>query len=252
MTQRQRKQTDRAAAAGQNEIKQLLVGWAEPEYQAFATRLLPGCGNMLGVRLPKLRKLAKKLAQDDWRAYLRNAEDDSFEETMLQGMVIGYASAETDELLDYVTEFIPKISNWSLCDSFCSGLKLPRKNPERFWAFLLPCFADQREYFVRFGVVMLLFYYIDKAHIRAVLSLLCSVRHEGYYAKMAVAWALSICFTKFPKLTMEYLITNTLDEFTYQKTLQKIIESQCVDADTKKRIRILKSSPRLSAPIERA
>nr|WP_101911049.1 hypothetical protein [Marasmitruncus massiliensis] len=62
MTQRQKKKPDRSAAAGQKEIKQLLTEWAEPEYQAFASRLLPGCGNVLGVRLPKLRKLAKKLA----------------------------------------------------------------------------------------------------------------------------------------------------------------------------------------------
>ena len=50
----------------------------------------PGTSNILGVRLPILRKLAKKIIRGDWRAYLASAQDQSFEEIMLQGMVIGY------------------------------------------------------------------------------------------------------------------------------------------------------------------
>ena len=96
------------------------------------------------------------------------------------------------------------------------------------------------EYEVRFGVVMAMSLFTDEAHIAELLSCLDDIRHEGYYVKMAVAWALSVCFVKFPTLTMDYLRHNRLDTFTYNKALQKIIESYRVDAPTKEVIRTMK------------
>jgi 3-methyladenine DNA glycosylase AlkD len=159
---------------------------------------------------------------------------------MLQGMVIGYAKADVEETLRYVADFVPKIDNWSVCDSFCSGLKFAKTNKRRVWDFLQPYLASENEYDVRFGVVMRLQYYMDEEHIHFVLGLLDRVRHEGYYAKMAVAWALSICYVKFPEPTMAYLNNNTLDDVTYNKALQKITESYRVDQETKTLIRSMK------------
>lgn len=225
-------------------IRQQLFDLAEPNYQKFSSRLLPGVDNLLGVRIPTLRKLAKSVTKGDWRAYLQNATDDTFEEVMLQGMVIGYANADADERLNYIAGFIPKITNWSVCDSFCSGLKkFHAKNPARLWDFVVPYVTDHREYFVRFGIIMLRCYYLDDAHIDQVLKLLSSVSHDGYYAKMAVAWALCDCYIRFTKKTSIYLQPNQLDTFTYQKALQKLLESHCVDAKTKEKIRQLKKNP---------
>ncbi len=57
---------------------------------------------------------------------------------------------------------------------------------------------------------------------------------------MAVAWTISICYIKFPKQTMEYLKNNTLDNFTYNKALQKITESLRIDKETKTIIKSMK------------
>ena len=146
------------------DIKAELVRLAEPEYAVFSRRLLPGTENVLGVRLPLLRRLARRIAKGDWAAYLDTAGDGSFEEVMLQGMVIGAICAPPQEVLARTAAFVPKIDNWSVCDSFCSGLKLARTHPEPVWEFLQPYFEDPRPFAVRFAVVMLLFYYID-AHI---------------------------------------------------------------------------------------
>ena len=70
------------------DIKAELVRLAEPEYAVFSRRLLPGTENVLGVRLPLLRRLAR-LTPERALAYLDTAGDGSFEEVMLQGMVIG-------------------------------------------------------------------------------------------------------------------------------------------------------------------
>ena len=83
--------------------------------------------------------------------------------------------------------------------------------------------------------------FIDEEHIHELLRLYDDIRHEGYYVRMGVAWALSVCFVRFPEFTMRYLREgNTLDDFTYNKTLQKITESYRVDSDTKQVIKGMK------------
>ena len=76
-----------------------------------------------------------------------------------------------------------------------------------------------------------------------MLPLLDRIKHDGYYVKMAVAWAISVCFVKYPEKTMAYLKDNTLDDFTYNKALQKIVESFRVNKETKNIIRSMKRKP---------
>ena len=71
-----------------------------------------------------------------------------------------------------------------------------------------------------------------------LLRLYDHVRHEGYYVKMGVAWALSVCFVRFPDLTLRYLKeANSLDDFTYNMASRKITESYRVDADRKRLVK---------------
>lgn len=111
----------------ENTIRTQIFELIDPEYQKFSAALIPNIDNVLGVRLPELRKIAKKIAKDDWRTYLKTAEDEYFEEIMLQGMVIGYVKTDINDQLSYVASFIPKIDNWSVCDSFCIGLKFTKR-----------------------------------------------------------------------------------------------------------------------------
>lgn len=224
----------------ENIIRKQIFELIDTDYQKFSAALIPNINNVLGVRLPELRKIAKIIAKGDWRTYLETTEDEYFEEIMLQGMVIGYVKADIEELLFYVASFVPKINNWSVCDSFCTGLKFTKENKERVWEFLQPYLSSKKEYEIRFGAVMLLDFYIETEYIDRVLNLLDLVKHERFYAKMAVAWAVSICYVKLPDSTMEYLRNNTLDNFTYNKALQKIIESNRVDKETKSLIRSMK------------
>ena len=115
------------------------------------------------------------------------------------------------------------------------------ENKEQLWHYLVGWMHAQGEYEIRFGVVMSMQLFIDDEHIEQLLEEYDAIRHDGYYVKMAVAWALSVCFVKFPEITMRYLKqNNALDDFTYNKTLQKIIESYRVDAEIKKLIKQMK------------
>ncbi len=223
-------------------VREQLLGLAEPGYRQFTSALIPNIDSntVLGVRMPALRQMAKELARGDWRAYLADAEGVYFEEVMVQGLVLGYVKAEIEEHLRYIAAFVPKIDNWSVCDSFCVGLKMTKKHKERVWDFLQPFLASDQAYAIRFGVVMLLNYYVDEGYVDRVLKQLDRIQHEDYYVKMAVAWAIATCYTTLPAPTMRYLERNTLDDFTYNKALQKITESLRVDPGTKAMIRAMK------------
>lgn len=223
-----------------NLLKEQLLALSDQKYQQFTARLIPNITNLLGVRHPELHKLAKTIAKGDWRAYLNQADDEYFEEVMLQAMVLGYVKTDIDELLEYVAAFIPKITNWSICDSFCSGLKITKKNKARVWEFVTPYLSSEDTYHVRFGVVMLLTYFVDEEYIEEVLQKLDTIHSEEYYVQMAVAWAISICYIKMPEQSTKYLLESSLDKFTYNKALQKITESYQVSAEQKELIRTMR------------
>lgn len=221
-------------------IKSELLRLAEPDYGAFSSKLLPGTGGVLGVRIPALRELAKKIAKGNWKGYLSGALDDSFEEIMLQGLVISYAKAEPAEICSALTDFIPKIDNWSVCDSMTMGLKAADKYPVYFWEFAQPYLDSADEFKARFGFVLLLSHYITPAYIDRVLERLARPAAEGYYCKMAVAWAVSVCYIKFPEKTELFLTNCPLDDWTFNKAIQKTRESYRVSAEAKERLNRMK------------
>lgn len=225
-------------------IKEQLIKLAEEDYKKFSSSLTPGAGNMLGVRIPVLRKMAKDIAKGDYREYYKEASSDTFEEKMLQGMVIGYIRADIEEILRLVKDFIPLIDNWALCDSFCAGLKITKRHKERVWDFIQPYLYSDKEFEIRFGVVMILDYYVDEKYAPKAFEHFDRIKHEGYYVRMAVAWAISVYFAKLPGITLEYMKNNRLDDFTHNKAIQKTIESYRVDQTMKEMIKTLRRTRR--------
>jgi 3-methyladenine DNA glycosylase AlkD len=222
------------------ELAEYIRSLADEPYLKMQNKIVPGIKNILGVRTPKMRALAKQIAKGDWRAYLSAAQDCSMEEVMLQGFVIGYAKMEPDEALKLLADFVPKIDNWAVCDGCCSSLKFTQKNKKKVFAFLQDYMKSQREFELRFVVVMLMDFYITDEYIDDILKIYDGIHHDGYYVKMAVAWALSVCFVKYPEKTMRYFQSNQLDDWTFNKALQKILESFRVDDGTKAAIRGMK------------
>ncbi|GAA0741441.1 DNA alkylation repair protein [Clostridium oceanicum] len=214
----------------------------EEKYQKFASLLIPGCNNLIGVRIPRIRKIAKRIAKDNPITYLNETNDIYFEETMLKAFIIGNMKADIDVVLSEAEKFIPKITNWSLCDSFCSELKIVRNNREVVYSFLEKYWKSKKTYEIRTAVVLLLFHYIVDEYIDKLYGIFDYIKHDDYYVKMSVAWAVSICFVKYPQKTMDYLKNNKLDKETYNKALQKIRESRRVGKETKAIIKGMKRS----------
>ena len=64
--------------------------------------------------------------------------------------------------------------------------------------------------------------------------------NPAYYTKMGVAWCVATAYAKYPEATMQYLKDNKLDDWTYNKSIQKMIESFRVPDEDKKILRAMK------------
>ena len=223
-------------------IRTDLLGLQDKKYQQFHSSLCPGTDNIIGVRTPILRNYAKKLSkQENIKEYIFFNKTVYYEEVMLQGMLIGFIrNTDIKEVLSIIKNFVPKIDNWAVCDIFCSGLKIVNKNKEIVWNFIQKYLKSKKEFELRFAIVMMLDYFICEKYIDRVLTILDNIKHEAYYVKMAVAWTISVAFVKFKDKTMKYLKKNNLDDWTYNKALQKICESLRVSENTKKIIKEMK------------
>ena len=223
------------------EIKEKLMELADLEYKKFHSGLCPGINNIIGVRVPILRNYAKELIKAyEVNELLKQIDNQYYEEIMLQGMVIGLAKQDFDTTKKHIEEFVPKIDNWAVCDVFCTGLKITKSRKEEMWDLLQKYLKSDQEFEIRFGVVMILEYYIEEDYLKKIFKIFNTITSQAYYVQMAVAWAISICFIQFYEETITYLKTSKLDDFTYQKALQKAVESYRITEERKQILRKMK------------
>ncbi len=224
-------------------IRKDLEELKDEQYAKWNEKFCPDTNKkILGIRIPKLRKLAKNLLKTyNITEILEEIQDEYLEEVILQGFVIGYADILLVDKIPFIEKFLPKIDSWAITDSFVPTLNVKEEDLHFFWKFILPYTQSDKEFLVRFSVVCMLDYYITEEYVDDVLHVLDSITHNGYYAKMSVAWTLAEIGAKFNNKAMLYLSNkNHLDTFTYHKTLQKMIESYRISADQKEILRQLK------------
>lgn len=220
-------------------VRKKLEFEADEKYKKFSASLLPGVDNILGVRLPLLRKIAKEIYKTGWQAFL-DAETKYMEETMLKGMVTGLLKETDSDIPAAIEKFIPEIKNWSVCDSFCCSLKYTKTHEKAIWRLAEKYAGSEKEFEQRFSYVIMLNYFVKEEYLDKIFRLVNDFRSEYYYAQMAVAWLISVCFAKYPEKTTEFLENTVLDKFTYNKSIQKICESYRVDKATKQKLKLTK------------
>lgn len=222
-----------------NSIRNRLLELVKLGNPTFVQSLHPGIEHILGLKIPDIRILAKQLAADsNWKIILDNMDHYYMEERILHGMVIGYVKGITlEERLYEIGKFLPLINSWSVCDTFCSTLKFTIRHRSEVWEYIQSCFDSGEEYILRFAIVMSLNYYITLEYIDKIFCYMNNIHTDFYYVKMAQAWAVSVCYIKYPSITEEFLKDNQLDDFTQNKSIQKICESFRVDPRDKVRIK---------------
>lgn len=221
-------------------VKRELFALSKDNIVAYCKRVVPDAKPVIGVALPKLRNIAKKIAGDDWRKFLNDCPEEYFEQQILKAYVIGYAKADIDELLKYADDFAQNINDWAVNDAFCAAFKITLNYPEKVYDWLMKYAGEEDEFSKRLVAVMLMTYYLNDGYIQKVFSVLNTLKHEGYYAKMGIAWCVATAYTVYPKETMTFLYDNKLDDWTYNKAIQKMLESRCVSGEDKNILRGMK------------
>ena len=223
------------------EIEKELLNMQDKKYKEFQKGICPGVEEIIGIRIPMLRNYAKELLKKyDFKQLMESIPNNYYEEIMLQGMLIGQAKLDFNEIIKYIKDFIPKINNWAVCDTFCTGLKITKKHKEEMWNFIQKYIKSDKEFHIRFGIVMILSYYIDEDYLYKDFKIFDSIKSDKYYVQIAVAWAISFCLIKFYDKTIEYLKNSKIDKFTYNKSIQKAIESYRITKEQKEFLRTLK------------
>ncbi|MEG0500259.1 MAG: DNA alkylation repair protein [Rikenellaceae bacterium] len=222
------------------EIRDYLDAHSDAVYREFHSKLVPNITIFRGVRLPVIRQLAKIISEGDALYYLDHASLESYEECMLYGLVIGSLKGDFQNIEPYITRFIPYIDNWAVCDCFCVSLKITTKKKAEMFDYINHYLDSEGEYEVRFGVVMLMNYYIEDDYIDLLLHRFETIKKDAYYVKMAVAWAISLCYVRHCAKTLSFLQQNSLDDWTQNKAIQKIVESRRVSDSDKMVVRSYK------------
>ena len=219
------------------DIRKKLFEMQDLKYKEFDSSLCPNVEKIIGVRIPQLRAMAKEIASNEYKEFLENAQDEYYEELVLQGLVIGYAKISIEETFEYLQRFVPKINSWAVCDTTCSNLKITKKYMQEMWKFLKQYINSDKEYEIRFALVMYLNYFLTDEYIDEILQKIDKIENKEYYVQMATAWLVSTAYVEQREKTETFLQQNNLDKFTQNKSIQKICESYRVSKEDKERLR---------------
>lgn len=223
-----------------------LLSHQDKEYQKFHKSLGVGLNpnvEVIGIKMNIIKDITKKLKKTyDLEFLLNNIDENYHEKILIKGSLIGYyKDLSYCELEKYIRYYVPKITDWSLCDSFCSNLKITKKYLKELFPLLKMYLNSENEFDVRFSLVMLLNYYLIDDYIDDIFKMINKVSLDKYYVKMANAWLISYCFIKYyDKTCLFYQKEISIDKWTHNKGIQKAIESYRLTKEQKLELKKLK------------
>ena len=219
----------------QKTIQQQLFELQDLKYRDFHAKLVPGMdvNDIIGVRTPELRKLAKQLAKDervgDFLAVLPHRYLD---EMNLHGFIISELK-DYDECLEEIERFLPYVNNWATCDLLSPKAFKQKKNRVRLIEDIKRWMASDEPFIIRFGIEMLMSFYLDEDFKPEYLKWVSDIRHEHYYVKMMVAWYFATALAKQWESTLPYIVESTLEKWTHNKAIQKAVDSYRITPEQK-------------------
>lgn len=209
----------------QQELEALAAG--NEEYTHFNAKIVNTKKTVLGVRVPALRTLAKKLARDctsdDIERYIDEFDPGIFEQVPLAGMLIIHAKLSDAEKIALAKLYLKFVDSWAEIDLFASK----RKNfdEDLWWNFAIESLSSPHEFTVRYGVIELMANFLTDKYIKQVFEKLRGVKHDGYYVRTGLAWLYATTAVKYYDRTLREVQTSLLDIWTRKKSLTKMLES---------------------------
>ena len=214
---------------------------ADPVYREFMAGILPTVdkSTILGVRAPAMRGLVKEVrGTADAEAFLTELPHAYYDENALHACLLreekDYATC-----LERVRAFLPFIDNWGVCDALVPRVFAKHtgelKPLVREWAL------DRRPYVCRFGLSMMMWFYLDVAFDPALMDLAASVRSDEYYVNMMIAWYFATALAKQEQAALAVIESRRLAVWTHNKAIQKAVESRRIAPELKAYLKTLRS-----------
>lgn len=209
------------------------------KYRDFHKSLLNADVNLIGIRTPKLKKIAKEISLGNYDNFIKLNTHKYYEETIIHALVISNLK-DINIVINYIDNFLNYIDNWATCDILCGSLKIVNKNKEIFFNYIKNKIKNPNPWIKRFCFVLLLDYLLEDKYIKEIFNLTNKYNTKDYYVNMAIAWLISIAYIKNKNATINYLKNNKLDNFTHNKAIQKIRESTRITLEDKELIKNLR------------
>ncbi len=224
----------------ENYIVNKLFEMQDLKYRDFCARLVPTVPKdlIIGVRTPDLRRLAKEIKNTDYAAEFLDALPHKYcEENNLHAFLIEGID-DFDECIAEINRFLPYVDNWATCDSMRP--KILKKHLPELIEYIKIWISSGEAYTVRFGIEMLMCYYLDGNFSPEFPEIISKIRSDEYYVRMMVAWYFATALAKRYEDVVLYIEQNRLDADTHNKTIQKAVESYRITAEQKKYLKTLK------------
>lgn len=220
------------------ELIKYLNSLKDIKYQEFSKNVVV-YDDVIGIKVDVLKNIAKEISKNDYKGFIENNISSTYELVLIEGLVYGYLKIPFDELLKYLDKYVLKLVSWGQVDSVVANLKQFKKNDKEGFKYAKNLIHSKKNFIKRFGIIILLDYYLHDIYIDKTLEIVTKIKSDDYYVKMAIAWLMSVSYIKYKEKTLVYLV-NLKDDFIYNKTLSKIIDSRRVSLEEKKFIKSLK------------
>lgn len=210
------------------------------KYKDFHCKLMPTVAReaVIGVRTPELRRLAKELSKTPESAeFLKVLPHKYYEENNLHGFLIEMIK-DYDQCVAALDAFLPYVDNWATCDMMCP--KVLGRHPEELLEQIKAWLADNHTYTIRFGLGMLMGFYLDENFKPELIEFAAEVTSNEYYVNMMIAWYFATALTKQYSAALPYIAEHRLDKWVHNKAIQKAVESRRITDEQKEYLRSLK------------
>ncbi len=224
----------------QKKVQQELFELQDLKYRDFHAKLIPTMEKekIIGVRTPALRGFAKKFGKtEESKLFIKKLPHQYYEENNLHGLLIEQIK-DYDECLVELKRFLPYIDNWATCDLL--ALRLVKKHLDVFIKEIYKFMESEHTYIIRFGISMLMKYYLEDEFNIEYPDKVADIRSEEYYVNMMRAWYFATALAKQYEQIIPFVEKKRLDVWTHNKTIQKAIESYRITDEQKTYLRTLK------------
>ena len=221
-------------------VQERLFALKDEDFARFQSALIPNIPKetVVGVRMPMIRKLAKEIAGEaETQAFLTELPHAYYDENVLHSVLLSRMK-DYGACMEAVEAFLPYVDNWAVCD--CLSPKVFAKHKDELLPEIGSWIASDETYTIRYGIGMLMTFYLDEDFRPEYLKMAADVESEEYYVNMMIAWYFATALAKQWDATIPYLEERKLSEWVHRKTIQKAIESYRITPEQKVYLKTLR------------